>query len=219
MGSTWVLSAPGGPHVGPMNLAIWAATVGVVTVRVSIKYMCYNTNLSMKLVLGIQYMHAHTHTHTCTHTHIHTFIWTPVASLLHACIRTFHNKHIRIEKKYNIKRTSVYIVRKKWNKNMVVISNILIYPGTRISIITWLDVSDPTRCHVPILTVWKPYSGLRGCPESSRENIAFNTITIAHYQITTRHRQICWWNQIRLIALCTAWVVGWDFGGGLVRVG
>ena len=22
MGSTWVLSAPGGPHVGPMNLAI-----------------------------------------------------------------------------------------------------------------------------------------------------------------------------------------------------
>ena len=23
MGSTWVLSAPGGPHVGPMNLAVW----------------------------------------------------------------------------------------------------------------------------------------------------------------------------------------------------
>ena len=23
MGPTWVLSAPGGPHVGPMNLAIW----------------------------------------------------------------------------------------------------------------------------------------------------------------------------------------------------
>ena len=26
MGPTWVLSAPGGPHVGPMNLAIWAVT-------------------------------------------------------------------------------------------------------------------------------------------------------------------------------------------------
>ena len=25
MGSTWVLSSPGGPHVGPMNLAIWHA--------------------------------------------------------------------------------------------------------------------------------------------------------------------------------------------------
>ena len=24
MGPTWVLSSPGGPHVGPMNLAIWA---------------------------------------------------------------------------------------------------------------------------------------------------------------------------------------------------
>ena len=23
MGPTWVLLAPGGPHVGPMNLAIW----------------------------------------------------------------------------------------------------------------------------------------------------------------------------------------------------
>ena len=23
MGPTWVLSSPGGPHVGPMNLAIW----------------------------------------------------------------------------------------------------------------------------------------------------------------------------------------------------
>ena len=25
MGPTWVLSAPDGPHVGPMNLAIWVA--------------------------------------------------------------------------------------------------------------------------------------------------------------------------------------------------
>ena len=23
MGPTWVMSAPGGPHVGPMNIAIW----------------------------------------------------------------------------------------------------------------------------------------------------------------------------------------------------
>ena len=26
MGPTWVLSAPGGPHVGPMNLAIWVSS-------------------------------------------------------------------------------------------------------------------------------------------------------------------------------------------------
>ena len=26
MGPTWVLSAPGGPHVGPMNFAIWASS-------------------------------------------------------------------------------------------------------------------------------------------------------------------------------------------------
>ena len=25
MGHTWVLSTPGGPHVGPMDLAIWDA--------------------------------------------------------------------------------------------------------------------------------------------------------------------------------------------------
>ena len=23
MGPTWILSSPGGPHIGPMNLAIW----------------------------------------------------------------------------------------------------------------------------------------------------------------------------------------------------
>ena len=27
MGPTWVLSAPGGSHVGPMNLAIWVIAV------------------------------------------------------------------------------------------------------------------------------------------------------------------------------------------------
>ena len=27
MGPTWVLSAPDGPHVGPMNFAIWAIDV------------------------------------------------------------------------------------------------------------------------------------------------------------------------------------------------
>ena len=30
MGPTWVLSAPGGPHVGPTNLAIWELTGGCV---------------------------------------------------------------------------------------------------------------------------------------------------------------------------------------------
>ena len=38
MGPTWVLSAPDGPHVGPMNLAIRAViflrVVGVVTAGV-----------------------------------------------------------------------------------------------------------------------------------------------------------------------------------------
>ena len=30
MGPTWALSAPGGPHVGPMNVAIWAYLPGLV---------------------------------------------------------------------------------------------------------------------------------------------------------------------------------------------
>ena len=29
MGPTWVLSAPDGPHVGPMNLAIRVANIGL----------------------------------------------------------------------------------------------------------------------------------------------------------------------------------------------
>ena len=29
MGPTWVLSSPGGPHVGPMNLAIGAIIVSI----------------------------------------------------------------------------------------------------------------------------------------------------------------------------------------------
>ena len=31
MGPTWVLSSPGGPHVGPMNLAIWGVTLRKIT--------------------------------------------------------------------------------------------------------------------------------------------------------------------------------------------
>ena len=30
MGPTWVLSAPGGPHVGPMNLAIWVGNAVIL---------------------------------------------------------------------------------------------------------------------------------------------------------------------------------------------
>ena len=30
MGSIWVLSAPGGPHIGPMDLAIWVSTLRIV---------------------------------------------------------------------------------------------------------------------------------------------------------------------------------------------
>ena len=37
MGPTWVLSIPGGPHVGPMNLAIWVLLWG--NVRCSV--VCY----------------------------------------------------------------------------------------------------------------------------------------------------------------------------------
>ena len=35
MGPTWVLSSPGGPHVGPMNLAIWEGFAGNQTCRVT----------------------------------------------------------------------------------------------------------------------------------------------------------------------------------------
>ena len=31
MGPTWVLSAPGRPHAGPMNLAIWIVNIYLVT--------------------------------------------------------------------------------------------------------------------------------------------------------------------------------------------
>ena len=31
MGPTWVLSSPGGPHVGPMNLAIWEIIRDITT--------------------------------------------------------------------------------------------------------------------------------------------------------------------------------------------
>ena len=30
MGPTWALLAPGGPHVGPMNLAIWVGAMVVI---------------------------------------------------------------------------------------------------------------------------------------------------------------------------------------------
>ena len=37
MGPTWVLSAPGGPHVDPMNLAIWE-----ITLHIKISYFTYS---------------------------------------------------------------------------------------------------------------------------------------------------------------------------------
>ena len=34
MGPTWVLLSPGGPHVGPMNLAIWESDITYLSVLV-----------------------------------------------------------------------------------------------------------------------------------------------------------------------------------------
>ena len=44
MGPTWVLSAPDGPHVGPLNLAI----------RVGFQWLSYRVNLLSSLVFGEQ---------------------------------------------------------------------------------------------------------------------------------------------------------------------
>ena len=45
MGPIWVLSAPDGPHVGPMNLSIWAITctrslINTVLIRVQLFISC-----------------------------------------------------------------------------------------------------------------------------------------------------------------------------------
>ena len=36
MGPTWVLSSPGGPHVGPMKLAIWVDVASVIVLAASL---------------------------------------------------------------------------------------------------------------------------------------------------------------------------------------
>ena len=51
MGSTWVLSAPDGPHVGPMNLAIRACTKGWYIIKISIYlyYFIINSTMGHKI--------------------------------------------------------------------------------------------------------------------------------------------------------------------------
>ena len=44
MGPTWVLSAPGGSHVGPMNLAIW-----------SVSLYTYDSILQPRFLIGFDY--------------------------------------------------------------------------------------------------------------------------------------------------------------------
>ena len=40
MGPTWVLSSPGEPHVGPMNLAIWDASRPKLSIRERLYQEC-----------------------------------------------------------------------------------------------------------------------------------------------------------------------------------
>ena len=81
MGPTWVLSAPGGPHIGPMNPAIW------VVLQISLRphghchtMPAYNKNMSqnskyqevqtLSLSMGSQHWHSYIHgiyTNTSTH--------------------------------------------------------------------------------------------------------------------------------------------------------
>ena len=42
MGPTWVLSAPDGPHVDPMNFAIRVSTLTVFDIHCILKYILYN---------------------------------------------------------------------------------------------------------------------------------------------------------------------------------
>ena len=53
MGSTWDLSAPDGPHVGPMNFATWEDLCAII------RY----------------HGHGQVITSHCAHTHIHTYIY------------------------------------------------------------------------------------------------------------------------------------------------
>ena len=62
MGPTWVLSAPDGPHVGPMNLAIWVDIPGktwiwnvAVTVVTPTQPLCHVKPLDLSWVLTSVY--------------------------------------------------------------------------------------------------------------------------------------------------------------------
>ena len=54
MGPTWVLSAPGGPHVGPMDLAIRVTTVSIRVTTVSYPVSNRVTTVSIIVTLAIR---------------------------------------------------------------------------------------------------------------------------------------------------------------------
>ena len=56
MGPTWVLSAPDGPHVGPMNLAIRDSCVSPCTASIPVVFTMYCTNVS-NVIAAIHTVH------------------------------------------------------------------------------------------------------------------------------------------------------------------
>ena len=76
MGPTWVLSAPGGPHVGPMNLAIRALSLQFRSVSL-LMYRCLWKRF--------------THTHTQPHNHNHNHTTTTTHTITHTHTTPLHN--------------------------------------------------------------------------------------------------------------------------------
>ena len=53
MGPTWALSTPDGPHVGPMNLAIWVASGGSWLDPVTLPFQLEKLQVTQLMVIKL----------------------------------------------------------------------------------------------------------------------------------------------------------------------
>ena len=105
MWPTWVLSAPGGSHVGPMNLAFWAMVqMGHKHYKVELEWHCWNDNSKIHTIYKISH-NTIPDIQLCTHL-IYYYIYSKCRGLRGLCCVCMHSFYYMnaINKKFNTRK-------------------------------------------------------------------------------------------------------------------
>ena len=123
MGPIWGRQDPGGPHVGPMNFAIWVGMLGLICGSLVCIILPMQSATSLAPRQSYDWFIAPTTTHTPTH--------TPTMLFVLLWVRKFLDYHFCICKCWDISETQVFALL------IVVLQKSLMYGTLSFSFLYW----------------------------------------------------------------------------------